>query len=100
MARVHKLETKLVAEEGAVRFRIFAVDNDVSARDHLHLLEAPSSSTPWTLALHPPSLQSIVEIRQQNEQRQRTKTASKQQANESRPTGDTKPGAASSATFS
>jgi len=38
MACIHRLETKLVAEEGAVRFCIFAVNNDVSARDHTHLL--------------------------------------------------------------
>src|SRR5713226_7915922 len=42
MARIHRLETEVVAEEGAVRFRIFAVNNDMSATDHLPLLHNAS----------------------------------------------------------
>src|SRR5260370_31727341 len=42
MARIHRLEPEDVAEEGAVRFRIFSVNNDVSARDHPHLLHSAS----------------------------------------------------------
>src|SRR5713226_7603007 len=43
MACIHRLEPENVAEEGAVRFRIFTVNNDVSARDHLHLLHSAFS---------------------------------------------------------
>jgi hypothetical protein len=39
MARIHRLEAENVPEEGAIRFRIFAVNNDVSARYHPHLLQ-------------------------------------------------------------
>src|SRR6266403_1060910 len=42
VARIHRLEPENVAEEGAVRFCIFAVNNDVSARDHLPLLRSAS----------------------------------------------------------
>src|SRR5882762_11388805 len=42
VARIHRLEPENVAEEGAVRFCIFAVNNDVSARDHLPLLRSTS----------------------------------------------------------
>src|SRR5260370_13254912 len=46
MACIHRLEPENVPEEGAIRFRIFAVNNDVSARNHVHLLETPRSSSP------------------------------------------------------
>ncbi len=42
MARIHRLEPKNVPEEGAVRFCIFTVDNDVSARNHTHLFHNAS----------------------------------------------------------
>src|SRR6266852_994720 len=44
MACIHRLEPENVPEEGAVRFRIFAVNNDVSAGDHLLLLHNASHS--------------------------------------------------------
>src|SRR2546428_8695994 len=50
MARIHRLEPENVPEEGAVGFRIFTVNNDVSARDHLPLLETSSSSSPQLLS--------------------------------------------------
>jgi hypothetical protein len=37
VTRVHGLEPENVAEEGAVRFGVLTVDNDVSARNHLRL---------------------------------------------------------------
>src|SRR5258708_37112142 len=42
MARIHRLETEIVAEKGAVRFRIFTVHNDVSTGYHAHLLHSAS----------------------------------------------------------
>ena len=38
MACIHRLEPKNVPEEGAVRFRIFTVNDDVSAGDYAVLL--------------------------------------------------------------
>src|SRR5260370_8204936 len=40
MARIRRPETEVGAEEGSVRFRILAVNDDVSARDHLLLLHS------------------------------------------------------------
>ena len=41
MACIHGLEPENVPEEDAVRFSIFTVNNDVSARDYLPLPELP-----------------------------------------------------------
>src|SRR2546430_5412059 len=42
MAGIHRFEAKNVPEEDAVRFRIFSVNNDVSARDYVVLLPKAS----------------------------------------------------------
>src|SRR5216117_3308967 len=42
MACIHRLEPKNVPEEGAVRFRIFSVNDDVSTADHVVLLPKAS----------------------------------------------------------
>src|SRR5260370_27011264 len=44
VACIHRLEPENVPEEGAVGFRILAVNNDVSARDHTHLLQTKDTA--------------------------------------------------------
>jgi hypothetical protein len=41
MTRINRLEPENVAKEGTICFRIFAINNDVRAMDHLPLLDAP-----------------------------------------------------------
>jgi hypothetical protein len=46
MACIHGFEPEDVAEESAVRLGVFAVDDDVRARDHLHLLKCTPREDP------------------------------------------------------
>jgi hypothetical protein len=46
MTRVHGLEAEDVAEKCAIRFGVLAIDNDVSANDHLFLRKNPRNFFP------------------------------------------------------